>query len=75
MSARWWTLVVWALVAGSALFWGLKLVSRPLPVPPQALVAEPGAALQGDLTRLLGAEAPAPWPKPHRRRPPMRDLR
>jgi general secretion pathway protein C len=60
MSARWWTLVVWALVAGSALFWGLKLVSQPLPVPPQTQVAEPGAALQGDLTRLLGSEAPAP---------------
>jgi len=60
MSARWWTLVVWALVAGSALFWGLKLTSRPLPVPPQTQVAEPGVALQGDLTRLLGAEAPAP---------------
>ena len=52
--------MVWALVAGSALFWGLKLTSRPLPVPPQTQVAEPGVALQGDLTRLLGAEAPAP---------------
>jgi len=52
--------VVWALVAGSALFWGLKLTSRPLPVPPQTQVAAPGVALQGDLTRLLGAEAPAP---------------
>ena len=60
MSLRWWTLLVWALVAGSALFWGLKLGSRPLPVPPQTQVAEPGAALRGDLTRLLGADAPAP---------------
>jgi general secretion pathway protein C len=65
MSARWWTLVVWALVAGSALFWGLKLVSRPLPVPPQTLVAEPGAALRGDLTRLLGEAHRHPLPKPH----------
>jgi general secretion pathway protein C len=64
MSARWWTLVIWALVAGSALFWGLKLASRPLPVPPQALVAEPGAALRGDLSRLLGATAPAPVAEP-----------
>ncbi|MBL8316656.1 MAG: hypothetical protein JNK55_23230 [Rubrivivax sp.] len=60
MSARWWTLWVWALVAGSALFWGFKLVSRPLPVPSQAKVAEPGVALRGDLSRLLGADAPAP---------------
>lgn len=52
--------MVWALLAGSALFWGLKLASRPLLVPPQTQVAEPGAALQGDLTRLLGVEAPAP---------------
>ncbi len=60
MSARWWTLVIWALVAGSALFWGLRLASRPLPVPAQALVADPGVALRGDLSRLLGATAPAP---------------
>lgn len=52
--------MVWALVAGSALFWGFKLASRPLPVPPQTQVAEPGAAAQGDLTRLLGSEAPVP---------------
>lgn len=51
--------MVWALVAGSALFWGLKLGSRPLPVPPQAQVVEPGVALRGDLSRLLGADAPA----------------
>ena len=60
MSARWWTLLVWALVAGSALFWGFKLASRPLPVPSQAQVAEPGVAMRGDLARLLGADAPAP---------------
>lgn len=51
---------MWALVAGSALFWGFKLASRPLPVPAQAQVAEPGVALRGDLSRLLGADAPAP---------------
>lgn len=37
---------------------GLKLGSRSLPVPPQAQVVEPGAALRGDLSRLLGADAP-----------------
>ena len=51
---------MWALVAGSALFWGFKLASRPLPVPAQAQVAEPGVAMRGDLSRLLGADAPAP---------------
>lgn len=62
--------MVWALVAGSALFWGLRLTARPLPVPAQAQVAEPAAALQGDLGRLLGndpapvAEAAAEAPPP-----------
>ena len=49
---------MWALVAASAVFWGLKLASQPLPVPPQAQMAQPGAGLRGDLTRLLGEDAP-----------------
>jgi len=59
MLARWTTLVVWALAAGSALFWGLKLAARPVPVPAQAQVAAAGPGVRGDLTRLLGAD-PAP---------------
>lgn len=62
MLLRGWTLVVWALVAASALFWGFRLFSRPLPVPTKAQLAEPGAALRGDLSRLLGAEAAPPAP-------------
>lgn len=59
MSARWWTLLVWALVAGSALAWGLRLGNRPTPVPPQALVVEPGPTppAGGDFDRVLGARA------------------
>jgi general secretion pathway protein C len=57
MLARWTTLVVWALVAGSALFWGLKLAARPLAVPAQAQVAVAGPGPRGDLTRLMGADA------------------
>jgi general secretion pathway protein C len=56
MLARWTTLVVWALAAACALFWGLKLAARPAPVPAQAQVASAGPGVRGDLTRLLGAD-------------------
>ena len=59
MLARWLTFVVWALVAASALAWGLKIFVRPPPAPPQAVVADTGTALRGDLTRLLGADVVA----------------
>jgi len=58
MLLRWWTFVVWALLAASALAWGLKIFVQPQPAPPQALVAETGTSARGDLTRLLGADAP-----------------
>ncbi len=71
MLSRLLTLVVWALVAAAALYWGVKLFARPLAVPPHAVVAAPRAAPVGDLSRLLGAgpvpEAPvaeAPPPPP-----------
>jgi general secretion pathway protein C len=52
-------LLVWAGVAGSAVFWGTRLLAQPAPVPTQAAVAVPGVAAGADLSRLLGAE-PAP---------------
>jgi general secretion pathway protein C len=57
MSARWWTLAVWALAAASALAWGLKLFVRPAAVPAHTQVAVPAPQAQGDLSRLLGVEA------------------
>ena len=54
------TLLVWAAVAASALFWGLKLWVKPVPTPVQAQVAQTGAAVRGDLSRLLGVDAPPP---------------
>jgi len=57
MSARWWTFIVWALAAASALAWGLKLFVQPPPAPPQALVVGATGPARGDLTRLLGADA------------------
>jgi general secretion pathway protein C len=58
MSTRWWTLGVWAAAAASALYWGLKLFVAPPPLPPRSQVAELGAAARGDLSRLLGVDAP-----------------
>lgn len=52
--------VVWALVAGSGVFWALKLLAKPLPVPLQATLAGPVApGLDADLGPLFGV-APAP---------------
>ncbi len=62
MSVRWVTFVVWAAVAATALYWGLKLAVRPLPAPAQVQVADGGAAVRGDLTRLLGVDAVEPPP-------------
>lgn len=60
MSARWWTLGVWALAAASAAYWGMRLFVNPQPVPAHAKPVEASAAARGDLTRLFGADAPPP---------------
>ena len=60
MSARWWTLGVWALAAGSALVWALKVFVTPAAAPTHAQTAAPTVALRGELTRLLGADPPPP---------------
>ncbi|MFN7726869.1 MAG: hypothetical protein ACK5QH_17570 [Rubrivivax sp.] len=60
MQAKWWAFGLWAAVAGVAGFWALKLAVRPLPVPPQAQVVAAAPPPQGDLSRLLGADAVAP---------------
>ncbi len=68
MLARWWSFAVWALVAGSALFWGLRLFAKAPQAPVQASVAELGAGARGDLTRVFGpdpvAVAQAAEPEP-----------
>jgi general secretion pathway protein C len=60
MSVRWFTFVLWAVVAASAVAWGLKLFVTAPPVPREARVADAGQALRGDVTRVLGADAPPP---------------
>jgi general secretion pathway protein C len=61
MSARWMSFLLWALVAASAVGWGLKLFVAAPPVPPETRVADAAPALRGDLARVLGAD-PAPAP-------------
>ena len=60
MLARWWTFGLWALVAGSAFFWGLRLFVQAPSAPPGTLVVQPGGDVRGDLTRLFGSDAPPP---------------
>lgn len=57
MSLRMSVLLVWALVAASAVFWSLKLFATGAPVPANASVAATAPTLNADLTRLLGADA------------------
>lgn len=56
MTARWWALGVWAAVAATVVYWGLRLSAGGRPVPPQATVASSSANARGDLTRLFGVE-------------------
>jgi general secretion pathway protein C len=57
MSARWWAFGLWAAVAASALYWGLRLFAPGEPAPAHAVVAVTPPP-RGDLTRLLGVDAP-----------------
>ena len=57
MSARWATFLVWALVAASAVAWGLKLFVTAPAAPPQVAVAGMSQLPRGDVTRVLGADA------------------
>ncbi|MBL8326508.1 MAG: hypothetical protein JNJ89_16265 [Rubrivivax sp.] len=60
MSARWVTFLVWAVVAASAAAWGLKLFVTAPGAPPQVAVAGQSQLPRGDVTRVLGADAPPP---------------
>jgi general secretion pathway protein C len=54
MFARLSAFVIWALVAATAVFWGLKLLVRPSAAPPYAMAVGDATTVRGDLTRLLG---------------------
>lgn len=59
MLARLTAFVVWALVAATAVFWGLRMLVRPQPAPLYAVAVGESVAMRGDLSRLLGATAMA----------------
>ena len=54
------TLLIWAAVAASGVYWGLRLFARPTPVPAGATVAGAPAPAAGSLVRLLGEPPAAP---------------
>lgn len=58
MLVRWMTFGVWAAVAVAAVHWGLKLWATSPALPSAVQVAEASPGARGDLSRLLGAEAP-----------------
>jgi len=55
MLARFAAFFVWALVAATAVFWGLRLTVRSPSAPTYTVAVADSGALRGDLGRLLGA--------------------
>lgn len=47
--------VIWALVAGTVVFWGLRMFVRAPEAPAHAVPVGAAVAVRGDLARLLGA--------------------
>ena len=60
MLARLSAFVIWALVAATAVFWGLRLFVTAPAAPPSAVAVGDAAAVRVDLSRLLGAAPVAP---------------
>lgn len=58
MSARIAAFVVWAAVAACAVFWGLRLLVTPRPVPPQTQPVGAAVVARGDVVRLFASAAP-----------------
>jgi hypothetical protein len=54
MSSRWTGFFIWALVAASTAFWGIKIFAATRPVPPGAQAPQAVAA-NGPMERLFGA--------------------
>ncbi len=52
--------VTWAAVAASLVFWALRLTTQPAAAPAHATAVSTASAFQGDLSRVLGADAPGP---------------
>lgn len=59
MASRFFALLVWAAVAASVAYWGLRWLSRPAAVPAHATPVTLDAAVRGDIHRLLNPPAQA----------------
>jgi general secretion pathway protein C len=57
MFSRLSAFVVWSLVAGTIVFWGLRLLVQPRSAPAYAVAIGDSASQRADLSRLLGAAA------------------
>ncbi len=60
MPARLSAFVIWALVAASAMFWGLRLAARSPQAPAHTVSVGDATSVSTDLTRLLGAPPVVP---------------
>jgi len=56
MSSRLAAFVIWALVAGTGVFWGIRFFVHAAPAPMQVATADVGSLTRGDLSRLLGSD-------------------
>jgi general secretion pathway protein C len=54
MTSKWWAFGLWAAVAATGTYWGLKLGARTVPMPAHTQVVAAATPVQGDLSRLLG---------------------
>jgi general secretion pathway protein C len=59
MASRIFALIIWAAVAASLAYWGLRWLARPAGVPPNATSVSLNDGTQGDLRRLLSGPAKA----------------
>ena len=59
MSSRLSALVIWAAVAASLAYWGLRWLAQPIAVPANALSVSMDSGSKGDFRRLLSGPATA----------------
>jgi general secretion pathway protein C len=57
MVSRWLAFVIWAVVAASAVAWGLRLFVPALQAPLHTTMVDTAPAPRGDLSRLFGVDA------------------
>lgn len=74
-SARWVAALVWAVVAAAAVAWGLPVLTRPTPVPAQALQPDLAVAAAADVSRVLGVDPPKAAPVDLAEEAPQADSR